>query len=84
MKQDKARGVVLMDRTVYLEKCLDILDTNQFTKLSTDPTKRTEEKIQRVFQKIKRSFSTQEYSTIYQGHIRESSMAQPKFIRYQI
>ena len=61
MKQDKARGVVLMDRTVYLEKCLDILDTNQFTKLSTDPTKRTEEKIQQVFQKIKRSFSTQEY-----------------------
>ena len=44
MKQDKARGVVLMDRTVYLEKCLDILDTNQFTKLSRDPTKKIEEK----------------------------------------
>ena len=65
MKQDKGRGVVLMDRTVYLEKCLDILDTNQFTKLNTDPTKKTEEKIQRALQKIKRSFSTQEYSTIY-------------------
>ena len=54
-----------MDRTVYLEKCLDILDTNQFTKLSTDPTKETEKKIQRVLRKIKRSFSAQEYSTIY-------------------
>ena len=37
----------------------------QFTKLSTDPTEKTEEKIQRVLQKIKRSFSAQEYSTIY-------------------
>ena len=38
---------------------------NQFTKLSTDPTKKTEEKIRRVLRKIKRSLSTQEYSTIY-------------------
>ena len=64
MKQDKGKGVVLMGRTVYLEKCLDILDTKQFTKLSTDPTMKTEERIQRVLRKIKRSFSTQEYSTI--------------------
>ena len=55
MKQYKGRGVVLMDRTVYLEKCLDILDTNQSTKLTTDPTKKTEEKIQQVLRKIKRS-----------------------------
>ena len=65
MKQDKGRGVVPMDRAVYLEKCWDILDTNQFTKLSRDPTKKTEGKIQRVLRKIKRSFSGQEYSTIY-------------------
>ena len=65
MKRDKGRGVVLMDRTVYLEKCLDILDTKQFTKSSTAPTMKTEERIQRVLRKIKRSFSTQEYSTIY-------------------
>ena len=57
MKQDLERGVVLMDRTVYLENCLDILDTTQFTKLSTDPTKKTEEKIQRVLRKTKRSLS---------------------------
>ena len=37
----------------------------QFTKVSTDPTEKTEEKIQQVLQKIKRSFSAQEYSTIY-------------------
>ena len=55
MKQYKGRGVALMDRTVYLEKCLDILDTNQSTKLTTDPTRKTEEKIQQVLRKIKRS-----------------------------
>ena len=30
-----------MDRTVSLAKSLDIIDTNQFTKLSTDPTRKT-------------------------------------------
>ena len=65
MKQDKGRGVTLIDRTAYLEKCLDILDTNQFTKLSMNSTKKTEEKIQRALRKVKTSFSTQEYSTIY-------------------
>ena len=44
MKQNKGRGVVLMDIMVYLDKLLDILDTNKFTKLSTDPTKKMEEK----------------------------------------
>ena len=35
-KCDKGRDVVLMDTTVYLEKCLDMLDTNKFTRLSKD------------------------------------------------
>ena len=65
MKQDKGRGVVVIDRTVYLERCLDILDTNKFIKLGTDPAKKTEEKIQQVLRKIKRSLSAQKYSTIY-------------------
>ena len=65
MKQDKRRGVVLMDRTVYLEKCLNILDTNQFTNLSIDQTKKTEEKIHYVLRKTRRSYSVKEYSTIY-------------------
>ena len=65
MKQDKGRGVVVIDRMVYLEKCLDILDTNKFTKLGTDPAKKTEGKIEQVLRKIKRSLSAQKYSTIY-------------------
>ena len=38
MKQDKGRGVVVMDRSKYTEKCLSILQTEQFTKLRHDPT----------------------------------------------
>ena len=84
MKQNKGRGVVLMDRTVYLDKCLDILDTNQFTKLSTDPTKKMEEKNRLFLRKIKRSLSAQEYSPyIPQCHIRVNSMGNLKFVNYQ-
>ena len=39
MKQDKGRGVVVMDRSKYTEKCFNILETEQFTKLRHDPTK---------------------------------------------
>ena len=30
LKQDKGKGVVLLDRTVYIDKCLSILNTQQF------------------------------------------------------
>ena len=39
MKQDKGRGVVIMDKTKYQEKCLELLNPNQFVKLIRDPTK---------------------------------------------
>ena len=51
MKQDKGKGVVIMDKTKYKGKCLAILDTNQFVKLNIDPTKEIETKIQRVLRK---------------------------------
>ena len=51
MKQDKGKGVVIMDKTKYQGKCLAILDTNQFVKLNIDPTKEIETKIQRDLRK---------------------------------
>ena len=53
LKQDKGRGVVLMDMNKYTKKCMLLLNTKQFTKLAYDPTKRTEGKIQRMLKKIK-------------------------------
>ena len=51
MKQDKGKGIVIMDKTKYQGKCLATLDTNQFVKLNIDPTKEIETKIQRVLRK---------------------------------
>ena len=39
MKQDKGRGVVIMDKHKYIEKCLEMLNTKQFSKISVDPTR---------------------------------------------
>ena len=50
-KQDKGRGVVIMDKSKHTEKGLTILSTKQFQKLKLDPTKSTEEKGQRMVRK---------------------------------
>ena len=65
MKQDKGRGVVIMDKHKYIEKCLEMLNTKQFSKISVDPTKKTEAKIQRVLRKIKSKLTIQEYHCLY-------------------
>ena len=48
---------MLMDKTKYTNKCLEILETNQFTKLNHDPTKSVEGKIQRLLTKFKSRLS---------------------------
>ena len=51
LRQVKGRGVTILDHKDYIEKCLNILDMKQFRKLSKDPTKTLERKIQRVLRK---------------------------------
>ena len=46
--QDKDRGIVIMGKDKYKEKCMKILNTKQFCKLQRDPTKTIEMKIQRA------------------------------------
>ena len=65
LKQDKGRGVVLMDRHKYSDKCLALLLTKQFTVLNNDPTKTLESKVQRTLRKIKSKFTEQEYKKLY-------------------
>ena len=48
MKQDKGRDVVVMDRRKYFEKCLALLNSEQFVKLNQDPTTTKERKVQRI------------------------------------
>ena len=52
--QDKGCGVVLMDKSKYIEKCLQHVDTQNFVKQPTDNTKTIENKVQRMLLKIKR------------------------------
>ena len=54
-----------MDRTKYTDKCLELLQTNQFMKLNHDPTKSIEGKIQRILRKVKNRLSCKEYCKLY-------------------
>ena len=38
LRQDKCKGVVIMDKGNYTEKCVNLLNSNQFNKLSHNPT----------------------------------------------
>ena len=42
MKQDKGGGVVVMNRSKYLEECLSILQGKQFMKSDYNPTSKLE------------------------------------------
>ena len=57
IKQDKGRGVVILDKKDYIEKCINITDSKQFKKLKKDPTK-TENKTQQTLRKIKHNILT--------------------------
>ena len=65
LKQDKGRGVVILDNNTYIEKCYEILDKEQFKKLEKDPTKTIEGKVQRSLRKIKEKLNKNEYKQLY-------------------
>ena len=45
--------------------CLELLNTDQFTKLYLDPTKKIESKIKRFLREIKTNLTSQKYSRLY-------------------
>ena len=65
LRQDKGRGIVVIDRKKYTEKCMDMLNTKQFRKLDKHPTKTIEAKIERAARKIKNHLSTSECRALY-------------------
>ena len=79
LKQDKGRGIVVMDRSKYTKKCLEMLSTKQFTVVENDPTKTLESRIQRTLRKLKSKITDQEYKTyIRQDHSQRNSMVLQK------
>ena len=65
LKQDKSRGVVVIGRKKYTEKCINLLHTDSFIRLDHNPSKTIEGKIQRSMRKIKSNLTKQEYSRLY-------------------
>ena len=54
-----------MNRSDYINKCKEILNNPQFTKLQDDPVKSTEGLVQRTLRKLKSKFSDQQYCNLY-------------------
>ena len=65
MKQDKGRGVVVKGRGKYFDKCLAMLNTEQFVQLQKDPTSSFERKVQRSLRQIKQKLSANVYAKLY-------------------
>ena len=77
-KQDKGRGLVVIDRKIYIEKCLNLIDTYSFIQLDHDPAKVIAGKIQRFIVKITTELTKQEYSRFYRtGSSPGNFMVQP-------
>ena len=63
--KDKGRRLLLIDRSNYTEKSLEMLSTKQFTVVEIDPNKTLESKIQRIPTKLKSKITDQEYKDLY-------------------
>ena len=65
LKQDKGRGVVIMDSNKYTEKCMELINTNNFRKMECDNTKDVEKSVQEALLKIKGAIGEETYRQIY-------------------
>ena len=51
LKKDKGRGVIILDRSKYMEKYFSILSAIQFAEIDNDPTVYIEGKVQKTLKK---------------------------------
>ena len=61
----KGGSAVLMDRTKYTDRFLELFQTNQFKKLNHNPTNSIEGKMQYILRKLKNTLSSKEYYQLY-------------------
>ena len=59
LRQDKGRGVTILGRKGYIQKCVSILNTSQFRKLDTNPSNSFKRKVRRTLQKTKKNKTKQ-------------------------
>ena len=61
LRQDKGRGVVILNKSDYIEKCENFLNGREFERLQNDPTASFQTKVQNLLRKMKNKFTTAEY-----------------------
>ena len=59
LNQDKGQRIVILDRTKYIQKCMNLINTDQFREIENDPTKRAETK--KYIKNILRNFKNNTY-----------------------
>ena len=72
IKQDKGRGIIIMDKSKYLDKCLEILETDKFVKLDEDPTPQFETRVQNCLKRMKKRLGIKTYRQIYPSSSRHA------------
>ena len=83
LRQDKGRGIVIMDSSKFIEKCLSILDNEKIVKITNDPMKHIECKIQQCVRKIKTKLAKKNtYSCILLVLHLKNFKELPKFTSY--
>ena len=65
LKQDKGRGVVLLNRNEYVSKAEEFLNGSEFIKLDEDPTRSFQSYVQRTLLSMKNCFDERIYQKIY-------------------
>ena len=67
LKQDKGRGVIVVNRSDYANKCEQMLQSKQFVQLNEDPTAKFERRVQKTLRELKKNkrFTEQEYAKVY-------------------
>ena len=62
MNQGKGRGAVIMDEHKYTEKCLEMLNTKRFSKISVDRRKRQRQRSKELYEKSKANLRSRNIS----------------------
>ena len=65
LRQDKGRGVVILNKPDYIKKCETFLHGKEFRKLENDPTGSFQTKVQNILRKMKKKFTKEEYRRVY-------------------
>ena len=65
LRQDKGRGVVILDRSIYVDKSETFLNGPEFEKLDDDPTKSFQRQVQETLLSMKKKFSKKLYKKLY-------------------